>query len=820
MVKGQNPNDEARQKLFAIRKNWAKNLPSKLDEIQAAWQSLTEGPWDGERLRELHRMTHTIAGSGGTFGLPAIGLAAREAEILLKALQQEGGAPSDDMRQPIAEKLDHLRRVCDQALQSGVPEPPRDPLAPIRRPQEKEEAEQVIYLVEDDEDLATELKRQLELYRYSVETFGSLEAFRQAFQEKEPAIVIMDIELPDGKGTDFLQEMGRERGASLNTIFITVHDDIHNRLNAIRAGGETFLHKPLDVPQMVERLGSYLKNEDSEPFRVLIVDDSLSLSSHYAMLLREADMETAVVNDPLKTFGALADFLPDLVLMDLYMPECSGQELAQLIRQREAYVSIPIVFLSSETDPESQLKAMNLGGDDFLNKSMESAHLVEAVKHRAKRSRQIRSFLTRDELTGLPNRNALKDRLRQAIRQTQRGETKMGFAIIDLDLFKKVNDSLGHLFGDKVLQEAARRIKSALRPGDTVCRLGGDEFAVIFLGVTSNKDAGYAASRIEDALSQTIAIDRHTVHMSASVGLTIFPDDTLDIDTLIKNADLALNAAKSSGRGTHRFFMRAMGSIADRRLSLENDMRTGLERGDFVLHYQPKIELPDRKVTGMESLVRWEHPEKGMISPGEFIPLAEETGLIIPLGELILRQACQDAKAWLDEGYDLRVAVNLSSRQFQHPDLVGLVESILNESGLPSGNLELEITESMVMGNMEQVIDLLQAFRDRGIHISVDDFGTGYSSLSYLKRFPIHALKIDQSFIREMHQDEDDSSIVKAIISMGRNLRLNIIAEGVEQIEHLEMLEVLGCHVIQGYFFSKPLPKEAFSAFLKDPSNH
>ena len=259
-----------------------------------------------------------------------------------------------------------------------------------------------------------------------------------------------------------------------------------------------------------------------------------------------------------------------------------------------------------------------------------------------------------------------------------------------------------------------------------------------------------------------------------------------------------------------------MGELAERRMTLEGEMRAGILRGDFVLHYQPKIQLPSRHIVGMEALVRWNHPEKGLISPVEFIPLAEENGLIIQLGEWILFQACSDTKEWLDAGYDLRVAVNLSSRQFQQENLVKIVESALRVNDLPTKNLELEITESMVMGDMDKVIALLQAFRDRDIHISVDDFGTGYSSLSYLKRFPIHALKIDQSFIRDMHNDEDDSSIVKAIVSMGHSLRLKIVAEGVEQVEHLDMLESLGCQMIQGYYFSKPLLKEHLWALLKD----
>ncbi|MBF0380735.1 MAG: EAL domain-containing protein [Magnetococcales bacterium] len=802
------------KKLLAISENWAKNLPDKIQEIQSNWSQIQEGNWDENLFNGFHRQVHTIAGSGGTFGYHEIGNKAREVEILIKAIVKQKVAPSTTEQLTITNALDDLWVVCNESLKKDTPIPPTGNLSQLSKLRKASHVEHLIYLVEDDDELAQELKRQLELYQFTVSCFGTLDQFQTAFKQQEPAVVIMDIVLPDGDGTEILAKLQKFHQQPINSIFISVYDDIHNRLNAIRAGSEIFLNKPVDVSEIVEKLGEYLSSDESNAFRILIIDDSVDMANHYSMLLKEAGMEVAIVNDPLQTFAAMADFAPDLILMDLYMPECSGQELAQLIRQREIYISIPIVFLSYETDQDSQLRALKLGGDDFLTKSIEPEHLIESVIHRAKRSRQISSNLTRDELTGLPNRNALKDRLTQAVRQTQRAESKMGFCVIDLDLFKKINDSLGHLFGDKVLKEVAIRIKNCLRPGDTVCRLGGDEFAVIYPGIQGIKEVEHAVSRIETALFLPFRLDKKTIHLSSSIGITIFPDDSNNIDSLIQNAELALHAAKDSGRNKNQFFDKSMGELAERRMTLEGEMREAIFNGDFVLHYQPKVELPSRNIVGMEALVRWQHPQKGMISPVEFIPLAEETGLIIQLGEWILYQACADNTEWLNQGYDLRVAVNLSSKQFQQQNLIKIVEAALRETGLPNKNLELEITESMVMGDMDKVIALLQEFRKRDIHISVDDFGTGYSSLSYLKKFPIHALKIDQSFIRDMHTSEDDSAIVKAIVSMGHSLRLNIIAEGVEQIEHLDFLENLGCQTIQGYYFSKPLEKAQFSKLL------
>jgi DNA-binding response OmpR family regulator len=369
-----NKNDEVLKKLFAIRKSWAKNLPEKLKEINSAWKKLQDGAWDGDLFQQLHRKVHTIAGSGGTFGFPEIGIAAREAEILIKPLQQEAREPSLFDRDEISQKLEYLLDVCDQALKKAVPPPPSGNLEKVRKLRTKDQAEHLIYLVEDDAELAQELKNQLELHQFSVCWHDTLGAFKTAFKEKEPAVVIMDIVLPDGDGTEVLTKLQRYRQEPINTIFISVNDDINNRLNAIRAGSEIFLNKPLDISEIVKKLGEYLTNEDSEAFRILIIDDSIDLSNHYSMLLQEAGMETSIINDPLQTFDRLVDFIPDLILLDLYMPECSGQELAQLIRQREAYISIPIVFLSSERDIDSQLRALNLGGDDFLNKSMEAEY--------------------------------------------------------------------------------------------------------------------------------------------------------------------------------------------------------------------------------------------------------------------------------------------------------------------------------------------------------------------------------------------------------------------------------------------------------------
>ncbi|MBF0109453.1 MAG: EAL domain-containing protein [Magnetococcales bacterium] len=421
-----------------------------------------------------------------------------------------------------------------------------------------------------------------------------------------------------------------------------------------------------------------------------------------------------------------------------------------------------------------------------------------------------------DTLTGLPNRDLFVDRLNQAVVNAQRNNGKVLVIFLGLDHFKKINNSLGHQLGDQLLKDVAARLRTFIREGDTLSRLAGDSFGFIMREIRNTKDAVFVARKISLALSEPFIIEEHKLFLTASTGITLFPEDGEDGATLIKNADMALNRAKITGRDTCTFYKATMGEQANRRLRMEKNMRLGLERDEFVLFYQPKVSLKTGKVVGMEALVRWNQSDAGMVSPGEFIPVAEETGLILPLGEWILRTACRQNRLWKDSGFDrLRMAVNLSARQFRQHDLFDRIQGILRETGLSPGLLELEITESMVMDNVESVITTLNQLRSLGLFIAVDDFGTGYSSLSYLKRFPIHTLKIDQSFVRDLTFDSDDAAIINAIIAMAKSLKMNVVAEGVETEEQLNFLRSENCDEMQGYFFSKPLAAHEFTELLK-----
>ena len=420
-----------------------------------------------------------------------------------------------------------------------------------------------------------------------------------------------------------------------------------------------------------------------------------------------------------------------------------------------------------------------------------------------------------DALTALPNRLMFHDRLELAVAKAKRNRRRLAVMFIDMDRFKIINDTLGHEAGDTLLREVAKRLTGRLRTSDTVARLGGDEFVVLIEEISDPVYLGTIAQKLIDALAAGFVLSGQECHITASIGISTYPDDTDDLQTLLKNADIAMYRAKEQGRNAFQFYAAQMNVHSIERLTLESSLRRALERNELVLHYQPRIEIRGGRITGVEALVRWQHPEMGLVAPGRFIPLAEETGLIVPIGEWALGTACAQHRAWARDGLGhLRVAVNLSPRQFLQGDLPKSIAQILARTGCNAKDLELEITEGMVMRNAESAVTLLQKLKDMGIHISIDDFGTGYSSPAYLKRFPIDSLKIDRSFVTDVPKDAGDVAINVAIIAMAHSLGLKVVAEGVETQEQLDFLRKQGCDEMQGYYFSKPLPVEQVTALL------
>ncbi|MDB5808504.1 MAG: hypothetical protein JWN94_626 [Betaproteobacteria bacterium] len=424
-------------------------------------------------------------------------------------------------------------------------------------------------------------------------------------------------------------------------------------------------------------------------------------------------------------------------------------------------------------------------------------------------------FANHDTLTGLPNRAMFNQRLTQALARAQRLSTMAAVLFIDLDRFKVINDTLGHDAGDQLLKQLAERLRECLREGDTFGRLGGDEFVVLIEDVAGPTQISGVAQKILETVARPYMISGQEFHVTASIGVSVYPDDGLDQQTLLKNADIAMYRAKEQGKNNHTFYSAQMNSHTFERLALETSLRRAIEREEFLLHYQPKVDMRSGRITGVEALVRWQHPELGMVPPGQFIALAEEAGLIAPIGDWVLRTACAEAQSWVAKGMSpIGVAVNLSARQFAGDELAASIMRVLRETGLDPHLLELEITESTVMHNAERAAEVLQHLKRLGVRIAIDDFGTGYSSLSYLKRFPISSVKIDRSFVLDLPTNKDDAAITQAVIAMAHSLRLRVIAEGVETSEQYQFLEEHQCDEMQGHYFSKPVDGPTMARLL------
>ena len=522
----------------------------------------------------------------------------------------------------------------------------------------------------------------------------------------------------------------------------------------------------------------------------------------------------------------LAKHAVDIILLDLGLPDAQGLEAIR--RAHAAAPGVPLVVLTGLDDESLAVQALQLGAQDYLIKGqIETRGLLRALRYAIERktmesaalamARQMAHSAEHDFLTGLPNRMLLNDRVGQAIALARRHMRKVAVLFLDLDGFKHINDSLGHPVGDKLLQSIAKRLVDCIRGSDSVSRQGGDEFVVLLLDLEHAEDAAVTARRMLEAVALPHCIDRHDLHVTASIGVSVYPDDGQDAETLIKNADTAMYQAKENGRRSFQFFKPAMNVRAVERQFIEEGLRRALEQREFALHYQPKVNLMTGTITGAEALLRWTHPTRGPISPGDFIPVAEECGLILPIGAWVLREACTQARTWMDAGLPVTsMAVNVSAMEFRDKNFLDGLFAILSETGLDPRFLELELTESVLMKRAEFTASILQTLRKRGVQVAVDDFGTGYSSLSYLRKFPVDALKIDQSFVRQISTAGDDTTIVKAVIGMARSLKLRVIAEGVETLEEVAFLRAYRCEEAQGYYFSRPVPAQQFAMLLRN----
>ena len=568
---------------------------------------------------------------------------------------------------------------------------------------------------------------------------------------------------------------------------------------------------------------------------ILIIDDDEEIRRLLTAVFVEAyDCHTAAsAEEALKELGRKTF---DLVLSDIDMGDISGLELVPHVHSLSP--DTVVVMISGHDEIQSAIQAMRAGAFDYLAKPLDVRHVQAAIaraldhsrllKEKRRYKEQLEILLQQrtaevdrlayyDTLTQLPNRTLFEDRLAQAVAVAKSERQRFGVLFISFDQFKKVNDSLGHESGDYLLCEFAKRLKSCVAETDTVARFGSDEFAVLQTPIEDTNEIVETIGSLSQVLRFAFEVRDQELFATASVGVSLFPHDAEDAQTLLKNAGAALYKAKRSGGANYQFYTADMHALASHRLELETKLRRALQNEEFLIYYQPRVSVDSLAITGVEALIRWQQPQVGLVSPAEFIPLAEDTGLIVPIGEWVLRNACLQAKRWQDAGFaPMQMAVNISARQFLEQDLSETIIRILDETQLAPQHLELEVTESSIVQNPEFAASVLARLKGMGVKISIDDFGTGYSSLASLKRLPIDALKIDQSFVRDATINPDDAALVMAIITLAHNLRLKVIAEGVKTEEQLRFLHLLRCNEIQGDLFSKPLPADSLERLL-DP---
>jgi diguanylate cyclase (GGDEF)-like protein/PAS domain S-box-containing protein len=651
-----------------------------------------------------------------------------------------------------------------------------------------------------------------------------------------PDLVVTDYKMPSMDGAEFIRRFrARPQLAEIPVIVITVYEEREFRLQALQAGATDFLHSPVDHQEFITRARNLLKLRHQQQLlehRAAGLERKLESSEE---ALRNSSERLAQVIDTVPAMISAADKDGRFLFVNAYQTSLAGldptavvgREVSELFGEDHGARSRALdrkVFRTGKPLPSYEEEIVDRSGTKrvFLTTKSPLRGRANAVigvltsslditEHKRAEDHLLH-MAQHDTLTGLPNRTLLSDLLRREFVLARRGDRPFALHRINLDAFKNVNDALGHGVGDQFLKSVAERLQSLTKDGDAVARLGGDEFAVLQTNAT-HEEAEQFARQLVAAASQPFVFADERVEVTVSVGVAVHPRDGMDEQEILKNAELAMYQAKGDGGNQFRLFAADMNSRAREALILDSRLREAVAKSQFVLHFQPQVDLRSRRIVGAEALVRWQTPERGIVSPAEFLPRAEKTGLILPINEWVLREACREAASWPRRGLPpLRIGVNLSSVQFQKQSVPLLVARILGDTGLDPRRLDLELTESMLLEQTDEVVRDLQQLRGLGVGISIDDFGTRYSSLTYVKHFPIDRLKIDQSFVRDLGSNPHDAAIVRAVISLGHSLELEVIAEGVESAEQVSLLHAEGCDEVQGYFFGKPMPSSEFVA--------
>ncbi|ATD60382.1 MAG: putative bifunctional diguanylate cyclase/phosphodiesterase [Janthinobacterium svalbardensis] len=688
-----------------------------------------------------------------------------------------------------------------------------------------------LVLVADDDPVMRLLMRQMltQVGLDVIEAEDGVQALA-SYKHSGPDLVMLDVDMPALDGFAVCREIRRQEvGGSVPIIMVTGGDELEAVTRAYEVGATDFISKPINWPILGHRVLYVLRASDAIA-RLRIADAHnravlAAIPDTFFRLNREG-----FYLDYEQGHDASAGFsLSDCVgshIGDVLPPEIAARLLDQahavLATQHIGSVDYTLTHEDSTRHFEARLVAT--GADEVLG-------LVRDISERKRTEEQIRRLAYCDSLTGIPNRQAFLETLERELLRSKEHDKKFAVLFMDLDAFKRINDTLGHDVGDHLLKVVSERLRETIRPSDLVlraehefeasfggsnlARLGGDEFTILIPDLERVEDALNVAHRVKEAMRRPFMIEAHEIFVTASIGISLYPEDGEDCNSLLKYADTAMYHAKNCGKNNAKLYSSSLTMEIMSHVKMEVGLRKALQNNELYLLYQPQIDVPSTQIVGVEALVRWRHPERGIISPTEFIPLAEETGLIVPIGEWVLRTACNQAKAWQsDGGRAIRMAVNLSAKQFKDENLMQIVLSALADTGLDARLLELELTEGTLMDDARATMVTLEQLRGIGVYLSIDDFGTGYSSMNYLKRFDVRALKIDKSFIAGLPQDTENAAITRAIIAMAHGLKMVVVAEGVETDEQLLMLEEYGCDMAQGYFLGHPSPHDTITAML------
>jgi diguanylate cyclase (GGDEF)-like protein/PAS domain S-box-containing protein len=693
----------------------------------------------------------------------------------------------------------------------------------------------VILVVDDEMSLRLSMRAALEKVGFTVsEAANGVDALT-VFNEKRPDLVLLDVMMPEMDGYETCSAIRHiPGGEDIPIVMVTGLDDEDSASQAFEAGATDFITKPLNWVMLGQRIRYVLKasiafKDLKKSKERLAQAQQIAKLGHWELNLADGSFQfSEEACHILDLDQSDADMTQKVFFQSVHPKDLENVlcVVKNALQEKQPYTLQYRIVLPDNSERfifnQGEIIADDNGAPQLMMGTVQDITKQKEVENEAR-------YLTfYDQLTGLANNMLFTDRIEQSMIKAQRNEELLALIFLDLDRFKRINDTLGHQIGDLLLKEVAERLSNCIRKSDAISRieeegadycisrLGGDEFTILLTDIKKPDDAANVARRILESIEPPFIFGGNEVYTTASVGISIFPIDGEDTYTLMKNADTAMYHAKEKGRNNYQFYQQSLNASAMGKFELENDLRRAMEKNEFELHYQPQVDINSLKIVGVEALIRWQHPKLGLVPPMKFIPMAEESGLIVPISDWVLNTACKQNKAWQNMGLqNILMAVNLSSQQFDSQDIDKLILDALKESGLEPHFLEVEMTEGVIMQKGETTKAILNEIKKLGVKIAIDDFGTGYSSLSYLPAFPIDTLKIDRSFVVEITDSSSNVAIIKAIIAMGHSMGHKIIAEGVETIEHLTLLKEFGCDEVQGYFFSKPVPAEELAALLK-----